>query len=141
MHVNHLGTDLHTGDTFKLFSGPVTGAFAITNLPVTTGNGLITYVWTNKLEIDGTIKVLVGVPNVNTTPTNITATVSGNVLTLSWPADHTGWRLLEQTGTLAAGLSVNTNDWTPVPGSASINQTNITVDPTKPAVFYRLVYP
>lgn len=61
--VTNRGPDLHTGDTFQLFSVPATGAFAVTNLPATTANGSITYVWTNKLAIDGTIQVLVGAPN------------------------------------------------------------------------------
>ena len=78
---------------------------------------------------------------VNTNPTNITAVVSGNVLQLSWPADHTGWRLLVQTNNLAKGISSNTNDWMTVPGSTGINSTNITMNPTLPTEFYRLVYP
>ena len=141
LQVNNLGPDLHTGDTFKLFSVPATGSFTVTNLPGTTGNGSITYVWTNNLALDGTIGVLVGLPNVNTTPTNITASVSGNTLSLSWPADHLGWRLLVQTNTLVVGLDSNTNDWVEVTGSALVNSTNITVDPTLPTAFYRLVYP
>jgi hypothetical protein len=79
--------------------------------------------------------------SVSTTPTSITATASGNVLQLSWPADHTGWRLLVQTNHLASGLSANTNDWTTVPGSSAIDQTNITINPALPTEFYRLVYP
>jgi hypothetical protein len=46
-----------------------------------------------------------------------------------------------QTNNLAAGISLNTNDWATVPGSSGINQTNITIDSTKPAEFYRMVYP
>jgi autotransporter-associated beta strand protein len=88
----------------------------------------------------GHINLVVG-SSVNTSPTNIIATVSGNVLTLSWPADHTGWRLLVQTNNLVAGISANTNDWTAVPGSAGINQTNIIMNPARPSEFYRLVYP
>ena len=87
---------------------------------------------------DGTLRGRLGV---NLTPTNIMTSVSGNVLTLSWPADHTGWRLLMQTNHLAAGLSANTNDWVTVPGSAGIHQTNITMNLALPTEFYRLVYP
>jgi hypothetical protein len=43
-----------------------------------------------------------------------------------------------QTNDLSAGLGTN---WINVPGSAGVNSTNITVDPAKPAVFFRLVYP
>ena len=78
---------------------------------------------------------------VNTSPINITATFSGLRLSLSWPADHTGWRLLAQTNHLAQGLSANTNDWGTVNGSAGTNQINVTNDPTQPAEFYRMVCP
>jgi hypothetical protein len=78
---------------------------------------------------------------VNTAPTNITATVSGHVLSLTWPADHTGWRLLAQTNNLASGLSANTNDWMTVPGSDLVNQATITINPAVKSGFYRLVYP
>ena len=76
-----------------------------------------------------------------TNPTNITATVSGNQLNLSWPVDHTGWRLLVQTNHLAKGVSANTNDWMTVPGSTATYHTNFTILPTLPTEFYRLVYP
>jgi hypothetical protein len=82
-----------------------------------------------------------GARPVSPVATNITAAVSGNVLQLSWPVDHTGWRLLVQTNHLAAGVSSNTNDWATVPGSAGINQTSITINPADPTEFYRLVYP
>jgi autotransporter-associated beta strand protein len=139
--VTNLGSALVAGDTFQLFSTNVTGAFTSTNLPTVDLVNNLVYTWTNKLAINGTIKVLTVAPNVNLTPTNITTSLSGNVLTLSWPLDHTGWRLLMQTNNLANGVSANTNDWFALPGSASINSTNITIDPTKPDEFYRLVYP
>jgi hypothetical protein len=78
--------------------------------------------------------------SVNTNPTNIVVSASGGVLHLSWPADHTGWRLLVQTNHLT-GLSSNPTDWTTVPGSAGINQTNIPINPANKVEFYRMVYP
>ena len=132
--VNNVGGTLALGNTFQLFSATSYGGnFATTNLPA-LGTGLAWH-WN---PTAGTLAV---VSPVNTTPTNLTATVAGNVLTLSWPADHTGWRLLVQTNSLAAGISSKTNDWETVSGSAGINSTNITVDATKPGEYYRLVYP
>ena len=78
---------------------------------------------------------------VATNPTNIVASVSGTTLTLSWPANHTGWRLLVQTNNLAGGLSSNTNDWGTVSGSTATNAVNLTIDPAKAAEFFRMVYP
>jgi autotransporter-associated beta strand protein len=95
---------------------------------------------TSPSYLTGSGSLLVAV-TVAINPTNITAKATGNNLNLSWPADHTGWRLLMQTNHLAAGISANTNDWGMVSGSANTNQVNLTIDPTKPAEFYRMVYP
>ena len=75
---------------------------------------------------------------ISTAPTNIVASVSGNTLTLSWPADHLGWKLQVQTNSLSAGLGTN---WITVPGSDAVISTNITINPANGAVFYRLTYP
>ena len=87
------------------------------------------------------ITVTNGVSTVNTTPTNIVASVSGTNLTMIWPLDHTGWRLLAQTNNLANGLSRNTNDWGTIAGSASTNQVSIPIIRTNKTGFYRLIYP
>jgi autotransporter-associated beta strand protein len=135
LNVTNVGPDLVTGDTYKLFTVPVSG-FATVNLPIQNLAATITYIWTNKLAIDGTIQVLSGASPVNTSRTNITAVFSGNTLDLSWPADHTGWTL--QTNSV--GIA-STTSWFPLPGSAATNHIIITVDRTKSNVFYRLVYP
>ena len=79
-----------------------------------------------------------GVVGVATNPTNIMTTVSGNVLTLSWPADHIGWRLQVQTNSLSTGLG---SGWTDVAGSTSVDSVSVTVNPANGTVFYRMVYP
>lgn len=109
----------------------VSGAFA-TIVPSEPGTGLQ---WdTSHLTTDGTLRV----SSVNSTPTNITAVVSGNQLTLSWPADHTGWRLQVQTNSLSTGLGSN---WVDVAGSTSVNSMSFTINPPNGTVFYRMVYP
>jgi autotransporter-associated beta strand protein len=129
------GTALAAGDTFKIFSAAsFGGTFAATNLPP-LGMGLG---WTNRLAADGTLAVI---SVVSTTPTNILWNVSGTNLTLSWPSDHTGWRLLMQTNHLAQGISSNTNDWGAVANSPLTNQIVLPISPAQPAEFYRLVYP
>jgi len=75
---------------------------------------------------------------VATNPTNITTSVSGNQLTLSWPSDHTGWRLQSQTNSVAVGLGSN---WADVAGATTTNQVTIQIDSANGAVFFRLVYP
>ena len=71
-------------------------------------------------------------------PVNITAMVNGSTLTLSWPADHLGWRLQAQTNSSSIGLGTN---WFDVPGSATNFSVNLMVNPGQGAAFYRLVYP
>lgn len=76
-------------------------------------------------------------PAVALNPTNMLAALSGNILTLSWPADHLGWSLQVQTNISNAGVGTN---WITVPGSDLITQTNIAINPSNGAVFYRLSY-
>jgi hypothetical protein len=74
---------------------------------------------------------------VNLTPTNITAQVSGSQLNLAWPADHAGWTLQAQTNSLGAGLGTN---WVDVPGSSDATQYSAPVNATNASVFYRLIF-
>jgi pectin methylesterase-like acyl-CoA thioesterase len=82
--------------------------------------------------------VLSVVVPVNTTPTNVMATLVGNTIQLSWPADHLGWRLLYQTNSAGQGLGTNWIDW---PGASNIFTTNIPINPAAGSAFFRLVYP
>jgi hypothetical protein len=93
--------------------------------------------WTNNLAVNGTIAV-VATLTVNTNSTNITATVSSNTLTLSWPADHLHWHLQVQTNSLSTGLGTN---WFTIPGSDAVTSTNITMNPSNGSVFFRMIYP
>ena len=71
-----------------------------------------------------------------TGPAHLTNSVSGGVLSLSWPSGQ-GWKLQMQTNSLSVGLGTN---WVYVT-DGSTTSTNITIDPAKPTVFYRLAYP
>jgi len=125
--VTNLGAALQAGDKFTLFNKPLVAG----NTMTIAGPGVI---WTNKLAVDGSIEVLNVIP---TYPTNITTSVSGNTLTVSWPATHLGWSLQAQTNTLSVGLA---NNWATIPGTASVTSTNIAINPANPTVFYRLFY-
>lgn len=83
----------------------------------------------------GHLQVLTG-PAGPTGPASLTNSFSGNSLNLSWPSGQ-GWRLQMQTNSLSKGLGTNWIYMT----DGSINSTNIPVDPSKAAVFYRLTYP
>jgi hypothetical protein len=116
------------GQQFALFSGNgATNTSNFANIAGSPGSGL-SFAFTN-----GVLSVVANGPSGQATLTN---SVSGNVLSLSWPAGQ-GWRLQMQTNSLATGLSTN---WVYVTDS-SVSSTNVTVDPAQPAVFYRLMYP
>jgi Concanavalin A-like lectin/glucanases superfamily len=70
--------------------------------------------------------------------TNLTAAVFGNALQLSWPTDHTGWRLQAQTNSLLKGLGTN---WTDVPSAPVTNQITLPANQSNGGVFYRMVFP
>lgn len=56
----------------------------------------------------------------------------------SWPSAYAGWILQAQTNTLQVGIGTN---WVTVPGSDSVNQMSIPIDPANESVFFRLVSP
>jgi autotransporter-associated beta strand protein len=121
---------LALGDTFIVLSQPLPGGGSLLITPA-PGAGLA---WTNRLAVDGSIAVIGGVA---TSPTNIVSACAGGKLTLSWPADHTGWTLQSQTNALGIGLS---NNWVDVQGSAMTNSVTLPVPATNAAVFFRLKY-
>ncbi|HEU6448626.1 MAG TPA: autotransporter-associated beta strand repeat-containing protein [Verrucomicrobiae bacterium] len=136
--VNNIGPE--AGATFHLFNQAVTGFTAGVNLTLPALSG--TNLWANNLAVDGTITLEAPpLATVNTNSTNIVFSVSGNALTLSWPSDHTGWRLQVQTNSLATGLNVDSNAWFDVAGSTGTNAVTIPVNPDSGSVFYRMVYP
>jgi autotransporter-associated beta strand protein len=116
------------GQTFTVFSG--VGATNPSNFASVASTGGTTFSFTNG------ILTVVSAGSVTPPPTLLTNSVSGSTLSLSWPAGQ-GWRLQEQTNSRSVGLRSN---WVFVAG-ASVSSTNITVDKTRPTVFYRLIFP
>jgi hypothetical protein len=55
-------------------------------------------------------------------------------LSLAWPT-NLGWTLQTNSVGLAAS-----NQWFPYPGSASVTNVNITINPSQTNVFFRMVY-
>jgi autotransporter-associated beta strand protein len=128
--ITNLGPALAAGDSFTLFSQPLVNGSGMT---ITGGGSSVT--WSNRLAIDGSVKVLSTIP---TTPTNITFSVSGGNLTLSWPASYTGWTLQAQTNAPGTGLTTN---WTRISSSSSVNSVTLPLNAANGSVFFRLVYP
>jgi hypothetical protein len=92
----------------------------------------------NLASITGAGSLLVVPPvTVNPLPGTIQFSVSGNMLNLAWPT-NAGWLLQAQTNSLLTGISSN---WVIVPGSGSITNLTLTINPTNGATFFRMVHP
>ena len=157
------GTNSYTGNT-TVSNGTLAFAQATlpTNTTVTVANGAIlnlNFAGTNRVGgiilngasqspgifnatnsapyLAGTGSLQIGVP-VAMNQTNLSFTFTGSNLTLSWPADHTGWRVQMQTNSLNAGLGTN---WADAPNSNLTNQFSAPIVSTNGSVFFRLVYP
>lgn len=136
--VTNLGdTAFANGSTtvFQLFNGAVSGSFAVTNLPVLP----VSEYWdTSKLGVNGSISLVNTNAAVNTDPAtaDFTAVAAGGSLQFSWAPDHMGWQLY----TNSVGLTA-TGSWFPVPGSASVTNETIVINPANANVFFQLRYP
>jgi fibronectin-binding autotransporter adhesin len=127
--VSNVTSDAHAltaGDTFPLFSA-TTHVGNFTNIVGLPGASL-GYTFTN-----GVLSVVSTGPSGSNHLTN-SITGGGTTLSLSWGA---GWRLQMQTNNLSVGLNTN---WVYIT-DGTLTSTNITIDPTKPAAFYRLTNP
>lgn len=134
--ITNTGPGLQAGDTFQLFSAGTTG-FAIVNLQTNDPANNLSYTWNNTITTDGKISVASVSQLVNTNPAPITLSNIAGSLTLSWPADHTGYTLQAQTNSAGGGLGTN---WYDVTGSVGTNQVTIPINSTNGAVFYRLKF-
>ncbi len=80
--------------------------------------------------------VIVYPPAIADYPTNISYSITGNTLTLTWPETHAGWFVSSNSVNVA-----DTNFWFDVPHSEMGTSLNVTIDPSKTNLFYRLRYP
>ena len=134
--VANVGPALTASDTFAIFSATTYGGTFASITPAIPGANLA---WnTNTLTTDGTLRITSTGGGPSTTRTNLTSSVSGSTLTLSWPTDHIGWTLQTQTNSRSVGLTLPTNTWFDVTGSTTTNQMDMPVTKTDPTVFYRL---
>jgi 4-phytase/acid phosphatase len=116
----------------------VPGGSSTTNLDVdftTFTNLMNAAIGMEYVQSTNEIQPIVQDPYTTDNPTNITASVSSNTLTIAWPADHIGWILQAQTNGLSAG------QWFDLPGSDVVNAVLIPINPANTSVFYRLSRP
>jgi hypothetical protein len=131
--VTNVGPALVNGDKFQLFNQAVSG-FASVTLPPTDPTGGTNYQWQNNLTVDGSITLTNGgLSAIALNPTNMTFSVSGSTLTITWPGDHLGWALQSNSVNIAAS-----NQWFLIPGSTTVTNEVLNIDKTQTNVFFRM---
>jgi len=115
----------------------VASGLAVSDPAIMPANFSVTAIYSGDATYIGSSATVVVGNVVNPTRTNLVSSVSGNQLTLSWPASHIGWSLQAQTNSRSVGLGAT---WFDVSGSTATNQMTMTVNPANPTVFYRLKY-
>ena len=131
LSVTNTGTGtLALNDSFALFGATSgTGNFSsIVVSGVPPGYGFTFFPNTGVLT-------LTSVVNTNAATANFAAAKVGGTLQLSWAPDHQGWQLYTNS------VGLNTTNWFPVPGSASVTNETISIIPSQPQVFFQLRYP
>jgi len=124
------GTDMGSLASGTASAALTLGAIGSTNLVqvlVTAEDNVTTNLYT--------VNVMVAAP-IASNPTNITATVSSGLLTLTWPADHLGWLVQSNSVSLAVPA-----DWYDLSNTAAGTTYSIPMTPTQMNVFYRLRHP
>lgn len=139
--VNNTGSALGNG-SYKLISagggGSVVASLTPTNV-VVTGSGMGAG-GTATLSLTGSELYLnvAGASSVNTNTFTLGTVVTPTSIQLSWPPDRLGWKLQTQTNALSTGLGTN---WVVWPGSATVTNLTIPINPANPSVFIRMTYP
>jgi len=136
VHLN-LPANLAAG-TYTLATYSTTGSSgAFASIPVIDSGSLVAGNSASISTSGGQVNLVVG-PSVNTNPVtaNFQGANIGGAFHFTWAPDHLGWQLY----TNAVGLTA-TGSWFPVPGSASVTNETITINPANPNVFFQLRYP
>ncbi len=125
--LKNIGLPLQVGNTFTLFNASsYSGSFTLVSQTL----GQVVTWNTSQLAVNGTVSVAA------VAQVSINSSVSGSTLNLTWPPNQLGMTLQTNSVSVVAPAS-----WFALPGSASVTNVNITIDPNLPNVFFRLVAP
>ncbi len=131
---------VYNGVTNVLASGVASAALTLNPNPPVTNVVQVQVTAQNGVTMQTYTVNVTRLPNQATQP-NLTNSVTGGTLNLSWGSDRMGYRLLVQTNNLNQGVSSNPNDWATVIGSTATNALAIPIVTTNFDEYYRLVYP
>ncbi len=139
--VTNLGTAAFTnGQEFVLYQSliGISGNFTATNLPTLTDD--LAWQWTlTSVSLPATpvasltLSVISLLPS---SPTNITCTLNGTNLDLTWPGSYLGWYVQSNSVSLTSP-----DAWFDIPGSQTATNLTIPIDPALPQVYYRMRHP
>jgi autotransporter-associated beta strand protein len=134
--VNNTGAALG-GGSYKLISTNLNGTgFIAGTVPSSVSVVGLASGATAVLQINnGELYLNVTGSAVNTHAGPLQTTIIGSTLKLGWPT-NSGWTLLTNSVDLA-----NASAWHPYPSSATLTNVDITLDPSKTNVFFKLVNP
>jgi fructan beta-fructosidase len=147
---NYLGeTTVKAGTLVLNLAGNSPSAFYLSNgasLNVTSGGTYaVGALYTNNVALPNGVYTSSNLPGFITgtnalqvVSIDLSYTLSGGNLTLSWPTNYLGWILQEQTNSLDVGLNAN---WMDLSGSVNMTTTNMLISPANPTVFFRLSPP
>ncbi|HUA64817.1 MAG TPA: glycosyl hydrolase family 28 protein [Alphaproteobacteria bacterium] len=116
--------------TLFTFTGSESGTYALGSTPADF-NEILT-------NVPGQLLLIPNATGPSLAPVSLVCSNSDGLLRLSWPQDHTGWYLQEQTNSTRVGLGTN---WTTLSASAITNQYTLPINVTNGCVFLRLEYP
>ena len=111
-------------------AGATNVSFAITSTKL-ADNGTYSVIVSNSAGQAISGNAVLSVPAVSAL---ISASVANSALSISWPPEQTGSRLLMQT-------NLSGTNWQLVDGSAGTNQVVVPINASNGSVFYRLAYP
>ena len=129
------------GSTLNAINGTGGGGSLAMATNTLAAAGTLNLAWTSSGStanqgVNGFAFAPVSLPASPGSPEFLTNSYHAGVLSLSWPAGES-WRLQMQTNSASVGLGTN---WVYVT-DGTVSSTNITINPTNGAVFYRLRYP
>ncbi len=133
----YVGQSTNNGGPYQTIGANVSSV-TLTNTGLT--NGIMYYYTVSATNAFGVSDVSTPVsarPTSSVLP-QLASSAGAGQITLSWPANHTGWRLVMQTNSLTQGLGTN---WVTVDASTNSDQMSLPVNTTNNSLFFRLVYP
>jgi hypothetical protein len=117
-----------------------TSATTFTNLGLANGTAYFYVVSATNSAGESVNSSPISAQPVSTAPFIFSFAMNGGQLQLSWPQDHTGWRLQAQTNSFGQGLGTN---WFDISSNLVVNTNvySVSIGTLNGGVFFRMIYP